>query len=60
MVAIILAAAGWHYLPIYYARFYLGRSALQTQGMLKELWGSEREMETRMRIPSNWLQTKLT
>ena len=42
VAAIILAAAGWHYLPIYYARFYLGRSALQTQGMLKELWGSEK------------------
>ncbi|WP_117417530.1 hypothetical protein [Lacrimispora amygdalina] len=39
---IALAAAGWHYFPIYYARFYLARSALQTQGILKELWGNEK------------------
>jgi hypothetical protein len=38
----VLAAVGWHYLPIYYARFYLARSALQTQGIIKELWGSEK------------------
>lgn len=42
VAVIVLAAAGWHYIPIYYARFYLGRSALQTQGILKELWGSEK------------------
>lgn len=42
VVAAIVLAAGWHYIPIYYARFYLGRSALQTQGILKELWGSEK------------------
>ncbi|MDK2966441.1 hypothetical protein [Lacrimispora sp.] len=42
VAVIVLAAAGWHYIPIYYARFYLDRSALQTQGILKELWGSEK------------------
>lgn len=41
-VVIGLGVTGWHYLPIYYARYYLARSALQTQGILKELWGNEK------------------
>ncbi|MFT4107089.1 MAG: hypothetical protein QM657_15150 [Lacrimispora sp.] len=35
-------AAERHYIPKYYARFYLTRSVLQTRGRLLDLWGRER------------------
>ncbi|MEY8354209.1 hypothetical protein AALB39_12730 [Lachnospiraceae bacterium 54-53] len=37
----VLGILAWHYLPVHYARFYLTRSALQTRGRLKELWGKD-------------------
>lgn len=42
-LAVILGALAWHYLPIYYARFYLTRSALLTKEQLKGLWGKGQE-----------------
>ncbi|MFT4005123.1 MAG: hypothetical protein QM683_05580 [Lacrimispora sp.] len=37
----ILAGLAWHYVPMYYARFYLTRAALQTRGKLVGLWGKD-------------------
>lgn len=35
------AGLAWHYVPMYYAKFYLTRAALQTQGKLVKLWGKD-------------------
>lgn len=37
----VLASLAWHYVPMYYARFYLTRGAIQTRERLMELWGKE-------------------
>ena len=42
---VVLGVLTWNYLPVYYARFYLTRSVLQTRGRLVDLWGKDPEGE---------------
>lgn len=44
-VVFVFGALAWRCLPVHYARFYLTRSALQTSGRLRDLWGKELEGE---------------
>lgn len=37
----VLAGLAWHYVPMYYARFYLTRAALLTRGKFVGLWGKD-------------------
>ncbi len=45
LLFVVLGVLTWNYLPVYYARFYLTRSVLQTRGRLVDLWGKDPEGE---------------